>query len=70
MLGLCGTIIVQLLLIWLISCWIKWEMQHKEKRVAFTTQAWNDLVAVIAKNLGQIPSRKFRSVLENSILHR
>jgi hypothetical protein len=60
MLGLMGMIVVQFALVCLLSYWIAWEMQHKETRSAFRTQAWNDLVNLLRKYRAsiQIPGLK------------
>jgi hypothetical protein len=62
MLGLCGIIVLQLVLICLVSYWISWEMQHKEKRAAFGAQVWNDIVDSFGKRHGAIRNRGLRSL--------
>jgi hypothetical protein len=62
MLGLCAMLIVFLALTCLFSYWIAWEMQHKEKRPAFTTQVGNGLVGLFAKDRGLVRNSGSRSV--------
>lgn len=66
MAAFCALILALVALICSVSYWFSWEIQHKERRLAFTTRLRNDITQLLGRESSGIPASDAQSIAAQS----